>query len=112
MALQLFPYFIGKTTAVGDGTKYSYIHIPAADSDKPTFLLLHGFPSTRYDWRHVVPLLKEHDYGVLAPDLLGYGDSDKPTDVEAYSLKRMTDHIVELIAIEGLEQVIGVGHDW
>lgn len=111
MALQLFPD-ISKITAVRDGTKYAYIHIPAADSKKPTFLLLHGFPSTSYDWRHVVPLFKELGYGVLAPDLLGYGDSDKPADIEAYSFKRMADHIIELVVGEGLEQVIGVGHDW
>jgi pimeloyl-ACP methyl ester carboxylesterase len=111
MALEVFPD-ISKITAVRDGTKYSYIHIPAGGSKKPTFLLLHGFPSTSYDWRHVVPLLKALDYGVLAPDLLGYGDSDKPTDVEAYSFKRMADHIIELLEGEGLERVIGVGHDW
>lgn len=111
MALQLFPE-ISKITAVRDGTKYAYIHILATDSKKPTFLLLHGFPSTTYDWRHVVPLFKELGCGVLAPDLLGYGDSDKPEDVEAYSFKRMADHIVELVVGEGLEQVIGVGHDW
>lgn len=110
MALQVFPD-ISKIGAVRDGTKYAYIYIPAADKN-PTFLLLHGFPSTSYDWRHIVPLLREHNYGVLVPDLLGYGDSDKPTDVEAYSLKRMADHIVELVIGEGLEQVVGVGHDW
>ncbi|EEA23360.1 hypothetical protein TMatcc_002219 [Talaromyces marneffei ATCC 18224] len=111
MALQLFPD-VSKTTAVRDGTKYSYIYIPAAESTKPAFLLLHGFPSTSYDWRHVVPLLQELKYGILAPDLLGYGDSDKTTDVEAYSLKRMADHILELVVGEGLERVVGVGHDW
>lgn len=111
MALQVFPD-ISKITAARDGTKYAFVHIPAADSKKPTFLLLHGFPSTSYDWRHILPLLKKHKYGVLAPDLLGYGDSDKPTDVEAYSFKRMADHIVDLVIGEGLEQVIGVGHDW
>uniref|UniRef100_A0A093V6D5 Bifunctional epoxide hydrolase 2 n=1 Tax=Talaromyces marneffei PM1 TaxID=1077442 RepID=A0A093V6D5_TALMA len=110
MALQLFPD-VSKTTAVRDGTKYSYIYIPAAESTKPAFLLLHGFPSTSYDWRHVVPLLQELKYGILAPDLLGYGDSDKTTDVEAYSLKRMADHILELVVGEGLERVVGVGHD-
>ncbi|EED14642.1 epoxide hydrolase, putative [Talaromyces stipitatus ATCC 10500] len=111
MALHLFPE-ISKTTTVRDGTKYSYIHVPPSDSNKPTFLLLHGFPSTSYDWRHVLPLLKDRGYGVIAPDLLGYGDSDNPAEVEAYSIKRMADHVIEVILSEGLEQVIGVGHDW
>lgn len=111
MTLQLFSQ-ISKIIAVRDGTKYAYIHIPAADSKKPTFLLLHGFPSTSYDWRHVVPLLEELGCGIIAPDLLGYGDSDKPVDIEAYSLKRMANQIIDLVIGEGLEQVIGVGHDW
>jgi soluble epoxide hydrolase / lipid-phosphate phosphatase len=111
MALQLFPD-ISKTTSVSDGTKYAYIHVPAADTSKPTFLLLHGFPSATFDWRHIMPMLTERKYGIIAPDLLGYGDSDKPTDVAAYSFERMAGHVVEIIKAEGLTQVIGVGHDW
>lgn len=111
MALQLFPQS-SKITAVSDGTKYAYIHIPPADPSKPTLLLLHGFPSTSFDWRHVIPLLTEHKYGILAPDLLGYGDSDKPADVAAYSFKRMADHVQEILQGEGLNQVVGVAHDW
>lgn len=110
MALQLFPE-VSKTTTVSDGTNYAYIHIPPADSTKPTFLLLHGFPSSTFEWRHVVPILKAHKYGVLAPDLLGYGDTDKPADLAAYQNKRMSDHVVEILQAEGLTQVIGVGHD-
>ncbi|KAL1849810.1 hypothetical protein Plec18167_008429 [Paecilomyces lecythidis] len=111
MALQIFPD-ISKKTTVSDGTSYAYISVPAADANKPTFLLLHGFPSSSYDWRRIVPKLKEDGYGIIAPDLLGYGDSDKPEEVEAYALKRMADHVKEIVQIEGLKQVIGVGHDW
>lgn len=111
MALQIFPE-ISKKTTLSDGTSYAYIRVPAADANKPTFLLLHGFPSSSYDWRRIVPKLKESGYGIIAPDLLGYGDSDKPEEVDAYSFKRMADHVVEIVHDEGLNRVIGVGHDW
>ena len=52
-------------------------------------------------------------YGVLAPDLLGYGDTDKPEGLEAYRMKRMCGHMVEILGHEGLQgKVIGVAHDW
>ncbi|MCJ1382272.1 hypothetical protein MMC17_005385 [Xylographa soralifera] len=110
MALSCFPH-ISKRIALGDGTHYAYAYAPASAS-KPTFLLLHGFPSSSYDWRHQVHALAAKGFGVLAPDLLGYGDTDSPPDVEAYSLKRMSDHLAEILANEGIQKVIGVGHDW
>lgn len=49
---------------------------------------------------------------MLAPDNLGYGDSDKPLDAKSYNLKRLAGHIDSLISNEGLDTVVGVGHDW
>ena len=49
---------------------------------------------------------------VVAPDLLGYGDIDKSEELEAYSMKRMSGHIAELLKKEGLGKVVGVAHDW
>lgn len=57
-------------------------------------------------------MLKDAGYGVVAPDLLGYGDTDKPEELEAYSMKRMSGHMAELLKKEGLEKVVGVAHDW
>ncbi|KAF1832753.1 putative epoxide hydrolase [Decorospora gaudefroyi] len=111
MALQLFPN-TSKSVMLEDGTTYAYISIPASSPSRPTFLLLHGFPSSSFDWRRVIPLLADDGYGVIAPDLLGYGDTDKPTEVAAYSQKRIADHVKELVLKEGIKQVIGVGHDW
>ena len=51
-------------------------------------------------------------YGVLAPDLLGYGETDKPTGIEDYEMSRMSYHVAEILEHEGLEGVVGVGHDW
>lgn len=101
----------GKLLEVQDGTKYAYVYVPATDS-KPTFLLLHGFPSSSYDWRHQIKSLTELGFGVLAPDLLGYGDTDRPTEIEKYKFKKMTADVVDILDEESLKTVIGVAHDW
>jgi pimeloyl-ACP methyl ester carboxylesterase len=94
-----------------DGTTYTYDFVPAI-SDHPTVLLLHGFPSTRQDWRYQIKDLTAAGYGIIAPDMLGYGDSDRPIDLEAYKLKRMSGHLDELLNHENINSVVGVGHDW
>ncbi|KAF2678789.1 putative epoxide hydrolase [Lentithecium fluviatile CBS 122367] len=111
MAVQLFPH-ISKSLTLEDGTTYAYIFIRPSTPDQPTFLLLHGFPSSSFDWRYVIPLLQKEGYGIIAPDLLGYGDTDKPTELSSYSMKRMADHLEEIIRMEHVQQVVGVGHDF
>lgn len=110
MALTYFSN-ISKRIQLSDGTGYAYVYV-AGSTSKPTFLLLHGFPSSSYDWRHQIDALAAKGFGVLVPDLLGYGDTDSPAEVEAYSSKRMSDHLVEILVMEGITKVIGVGHDW
>ena len=111
MALHAFPS-TSKSIRLDDGTVYAVVHIPPTESKKPTFLLLHGFPSSSWDWRHQISQLHEAGYGVIAPDLLGYGDTDKPEDLDAYSMKRMSGHMAEILRREGLHKVVGVAHDW
>lgn len=111
MALSAFPD-ISKSVVLDDGTRYAYAHVEPATTSQPTFLLVHGFPSSSYDWRHQIEALKSKGFGILAPDLLGYGDTDSPSEVENYSLKRMSGHIAEILVKQGIKKVIGVGHDW
>lgn len=94
-----------------DGANYAYDFVPA-QNEKPTFLLLHGYPASRHDWRLQVADLTAQGFGILAPDCLGYGDSDKPTDIEAYHFRRLSGHVAEILDQESLESVVGVGHDW
>jgi len=49
---------------------------------------------------------------VIVPDLLGYGDTDKPSEPEQYKFKKMAGHLIEILEKEGVEKVVGVGHDW
>ncbi|KAF5667259.1 epoxide hydrolase [Fusarium heterosporum] len=100
-----------KRFTTSDGDTYVYDFVPAKDN-KVTFLFIHGCPSSRYDWRHQIADLSEAGYGAIAPDCLGYGDSDKRADLEAYNLKRLSGHFVELLDHENIDKVIGVSHDW
>lgn len=74
----------------------------------PPIVLLHGFPETWFCWRHVIPLL-ESDFTVIAPDLRGYGDSDKP--LHGYDKGTMATDIHELVHALGHSEVTLVGHD-
>jgi len=88
----------------------SYVHVSPTHA-LPTLLFLHGFPSHIPDWKHQIQHFASLGYGILAVDLLGYGSSSKPTDVDSYRLRPMGDGIVELLDHLELTQVVGVGHD-
>jgi haloacetate dehalogenase len=74
----------------------------------PGMVLLHGFPQTGHMWRKIMPRLAER-FTVVAPDLRGYGDSDRPAG--GYDKRTMAADIAELVNRLGLGPVILVGHD-
>lgn len=92
-------------------TKYGFVHIKPFDS-KPYLLFCHGFPSSSYDWRRQINHLAGLGYGVLAPDLLGYGDTDKPLDPPSYRLKKLCDEVAAILDSLKIDRVVGVAHDW
>ncbi|KAI0448704.1 Alpha/Beta hydrolase protein [Xylaria acuta] len=102
-----------KTLVTTDGYTYAYDYAAAAATNvsRPTVLLLHGYPASRHDWEHTIPALAAEGYGVVAPDLLGFGDSSKPTELEAYKFQDIVGHLAEILDAEGLKDVVGVGHD-
>jgi pimeloyl-ACP methyl ester carboxylesterase len=87
-------------------------HRVALSGDGPLILLIHGFPESWYSWRHQIGALATAGYRVAAPDVRGYGGSDKPGAVEAYAIQEMAADVGGLIAALGAEQAIVVGHDW
>lgn len=91
---------------------YSYIHIPPQLPNTQCILFLHGFPSTSHHWRHQISFFVAKGYGILAPDLLGFGESSKPSELEMYKGKDMARDIVEIMIFEGVGVVVGVAHDW
>ena len=78
----------------------------------PPVLLLHGWPDTHELWRHQVAALTEAGYRTIAPDLRGFGDSDKPGAVEEYGITKVIGDLIGLL--EGLDvpKAHVVGHDW
>jgi len=75
-------------------------------------VLLHGFPDSGRLWRHQVTALAEAGFQVIVPDLRGYGRSDKPSEVEAYSLPLLAGDVMAVLADAGVERAHVVGHDW
>jgi pimeloyl-ACP methyl ester carboxylesterase len=89
------------------------IHLRVALAGKgPLVVLVHGWPECWYSWRHQIPALAEAGYRVAAPDVRGYGGSDKPEAIEAYAIKEMCADIAGLVTALGETQAILVGHDW
>ena len=75
-------------------------------------VLAHGWPELAYSWRYQVEPLVAAGYRVIMPDQRGYGDSDKPEDVEAYDIHHLcADHVALLDALD-IERAVYVGHDW
>src|SRR5919108_773924 len=76
----------------------------------PWLTLLHGFPTSSWDWARVAPAL-EPRFRVLAPDFLGFGDSDKPAR-HAYSIFEQADLVQTLWRRFGVEETTLAGHDY
>src|SRR5437667_5599888 len=75
-------------------------------------VLLHGFPEFWYSWRHQIPALARAGFRVVAPDLRGYNDSDKPDGIEAYRLANIVGDVAGLVRGLGADRAAIVGHDW
>lgn len=75
-------------------------------------LCLHGFPEIGYTWRHQLPLLASLGYRVWAPDLRGFGQSDKPKGVRQYAFEHLIDDVAALIDASGAKETMLLAHDW
>jgi len=78
----------------------------------PAVLLLHGFPDSSDLWRNQIPALVGAGLRVIAPDLRGFGESDKPPEVEAYALPVLLQDSVGLLDTLSIERAHVVCHDW
>ena len=87
------------------------VHVAEA-GEGPLVLMLHGFPELWYSYRHQLPALAEAGYHAVAPDIRGYGESDKPEEIEAYSMRNMVADAVGILDALREETAVVVGHDW
>jgi epoxide hydrolase 4 len=85
-------------------------HVEAGQG--PLVVLLHGFPEYWYSWRHQIPALAEAGFRVVAPDLRGYGGSDRPRDWRDYRIEALAGDVAGLIEALGEPRAHVVGHDW
>ncbi len=87
------------------------VHIAEAGQG-PLVLMVHGFPELWYSWRHQLPALAHAGYHAVAPDVRGYGSSDAPYEIEAYSMKNMVGDMAGLLDALGERTAVIAGHDW
>ena len=79
----------------------------------PLVLMVHGFPESWYSWRHQIPVIAQAGFKAAAVDVLGYGGSDKPHEIERYSMQNLaSDMAVIAKALSDDGQAIVLGHDW
>jgi len=83
----------------------------AGPSTGPMVLLLHGFPARWSTWRYPMRALAGAGFFAVAPDLRGYGESDKPAGVEAYSVARIVEDVVAIVQAFGRPSACVAGHD-
>jgi pimeloyl-ACP methyl ester carboxylesterase len=90
-----------------NGIKMHYVEAGTG----PVVLLCHGFPESWYSWRHQITALADAGFHVVAPDLRGYGQTDRPQDVEAYDIFQLTGDLVGLVNSLHSAPVVIAGHD-
>ena len=93
--------------ADSDGVRIHY----AVAGDGPLVVMIHGFPDYWYSWRHQMEALNDR-FRVAAVDQRGYNRSDRPKGVENYAMPLLVQDVAAVIAAEGEETAIVVGHDW
>lgn len=87
------------------------IHV-AEQGQGPLVLLCHGWPELWYSWRHQLPALAAAGFRAVALDMRGFGETDAPEDIAAYSIFHLVGDTVGVVAALGEERAIIVGHDW
>ena len=95
-----------------NGLTFEVAEAGAENSADHLALCLHGFPELHFSWRHQMPLLAEKGYRVWAPNIRGYGGTDRPTEVRDYAMDRLTQDVADLIDASGAKQVTLLAHDW
>jgi pimeloyl-ACP methyl ester carboxylesterase len=86
------------------------LHV-AEQGEGPLVILCHGFPECWYSWRHQLPALAKAGFRAVAPDLRGYGRSDRPEEAEKYTILDDIGDIVSLVDALGAKQAVIAGHD-
>ena len=93
------------------GTGISVNVVEAGSPGGVPVILLHGFPESHRTWARLVPLLGDR-FRLIMPDLRGFGDSDRPQEIEAYATDTLVADLYALADALGVDRFALVGHDW
>ncbi|TFY54888.1 hypothetical protein EVG20_g9527 [Dentipellis fragilis] len=107
--------FAHRTERLSTGRTYHFVDQKPSDYDPETtrtILCVHGFPDCWYGWRYQIGPWVRKGYRVVVPDMLGYGDTDKPHDFNEYTTKRLSDDLAALLDAIGVQKAVIIGHDW
>src|SRR4030081_1107740 len=83
----------------------------AEQGSGPLVLLCHGFPESWYSWRHQMKALAEAGFHAVAPDMRGYGNNDRPAEIERYTLFHLVGDMVAILDSLREQTAVIVGHD-
>jgi len=101
------------TVTAADGTELRVHYLDEGPRDAAPVLLMHGEPSWSFLYRRVIPVLVAAGHRVIAPDLVGFGRSDKPADISDYSYAAHVAWMSELVfAVLDLRDATFFGQDW
>lgn len=84
----------------------------AMQGSGPAVLLCHGFPESWYSWRSQLDALADAGYWAIAPDMRGYGQTDKPEAIDQYSMFHLVGDMVGVLDALKVEHAVIIGHDW
>ena len=84
----------------------------AEQGQGPLVLLCHGWPECWYSWRHQLQAIAEAGFRAVAPDMRGFGQTEAPEDIAAYTIVHNVGDMVQLVRALGEQQAVIIGHDW
>jgi len=96
----------------GDGSRLRMHYVDEGPREAPAIVCLHGEPTWAYLYRKLVPVFVNAGFRVLAPDLIGFGRSDKPTDPAAYTYAGHVQWLSAWFRAVAVSAVTLVAHDW
>lgn len=97
---------------IHDGLSFAYWETGPKNSDWPTLVFSHGFPELAYSWRYQMEALGREGFHCVAMDQRGYGYTDCPDDVEAYTMAKLCGDLDALCAHLNISEAVFCGHDW
>jgi haloalkane dehalogenase len=109
-AYDFAPHYVDVDDTEGGTLRVQYVD--EGPPDGPVVLLLHGEPSWSYLYRHMIPVLTAAGLRAVAPDLVGFGRSDKPAARTDYTYQRHVDWTAAAVRGLGLTDITLVGQDW